>query len=81
MSVIGDHFVLFIVNAIILQIISFSLFSVIVLNENDDSSTCRADQVKHSKIFSNRTLAGGLEAGSFKFLGKFKYVASASASA
>nr|XP_058966247.1 uncharacterized protein LOC131792849 [Pocillopora verrucosa] len=40
-----------------------------MFSASDQTPTCRADQKSQSKIFSNKTLVGGLEAGRFSFEG------------
>lgn len=40
-----------------------------MFSASDQTPTCRADQKSRSKIVSNKTLVGGLEAGRFSFVG------------
>lgn len=44
-----------------------------MFSASDQTPTCRADQKSQSKIFSNKTLVGGLEAGRFSFEGVVRY--------
>lgn len=48
-------------------------YSGTMFSANDQTPTCRADQKSRSKIFSNKTLVGGLEAGKFSFAGVVRY--------
>ena len=45
-----------------------------MFSASDQTPTCRADQKSRSKIVSNKTLVGGLEAGRFSFVGVVRYV-------
>ncbi|XP_015765053.1 PREDICTED: uncharacterized protein LOC107343965 [Acropora digitifera] len=40
-----------------------------MFSADDQTPTCRADQKSRSKVVSNKTLVGGLEAGKFSFVG------------
>lgn len=44
-----------------------------MFSASDQTPTCRADQKSRSKIVSNKTLVGGLEAGKFSFVGVVRY--------
>lgn len=44
-----------------------------MFSASDQTPTCRADQKSRSKIVSNKTLVGGLEAGRFSFVGVVRY--------
>ena len=44
-----------------------------MFSANDQTPTCRADQKSRSKVVSNKTLVGGLEAGKFSFVGVVRY--------
>ena len=44
-----------------------------MFSASDQTPTCRADQKSRSKIVSNKTLVGGLQAGKFSFVGVVRY--------
>ena len=44
-----------------------------MFSADDQTPTCRADQKSRSKVVSNKTLVGGLEAGKFSFVGVVRY--------
>ena len=44
-----------------------------MFSASDQTPTCRADQKTRSKVVSNKTLVGGLEAGKFNFVGVVRY--------
>lgn len=48
-------------------------FSGTMFSASDQTPTCRADQKSQSKVVSNKTLVGGLEAGKFSFVGVVRY--------
>ena len=53
--------------------IQWLCFSGTMFSASNQTPTCRADQKSRSKIVSNKTLVGGLEAGRFSFVGVVRY--------